>query len=216
MKKDEIPYLKDFDMSLNAEGLESWDLADHWEETDEDDKKYVDDWEGVDNADEDEGEYVNKEDYADDNSEYEGEEYAADSEYKNEEDLKYADAEDEKNDEYEDARGRRTRRGGKRRAVAVATQAAIRGKKGFYSRIFSRKKNAFQTAKHTAQKVIKQTGSKKIAGKAASFAKKLVIQGTHPQIAHDAAMGRAARVTSKNVQTAVAIKSAIRTLLTVV
>lgn len=69
------------------------------------------------------------------------------------------------------------------------------GKKGFWHRQNSRDQNAQTTAIHTEQKV-KSVGMGDSV-KAAAYSKKLVTQGVNPEVAHNAAIGKAYMIESK-------------------
>ena len=69
-------------------------------------------------------------------------------------------------------------------------------KKGFWSRLFSKKENAARTAEHTEQKVAQRIDAS-IAKKAGRFSEKLVMEGVNPEVAHDAAIGHAVRITER-------------------
>mgnify|MGYP001576197102 CR=1 FL=1 len=69
-------------------------------------------------------------------------------------------------------------------------------KKGFWSRLFGKEENAQRTETHTEQKVA-QSVDASIAQQAGAFSRKLVMQGVQPDVANDAAIGRAVRLTER-------------------
>lgn len=69
------------------------------------------------------------------------------------------------------------------------------GKKGFWHRQNTRDQNALTTAIHTQQK-IKSVGIGDSV-KAAAYSKKLVTDGVNPDVAHNAAIGKAYLIESK-------------------